>query len=129
MPFAELIRSSGSLPAATILAWGIATSSGSSALGPERSNRTVVGSTATTSSMMSRTGSAGDSVSGSSRRPNVATTSSDVKSLPSWNLTPDRSVKVHWVLSALGSHDSASCGASVPSGFRTARFSKSACAA
>ena len=79
--------------------------------------------------MMSRTGSAGDSVSGSSRRSKVATTSSDEKSFPSWNLTPERRVKVHWVLSALGSHDSASWGRSVPSGSWTTRFSKSAWAA
>ena len=55
----------------------------------------------------------------------VATTSADVKSLPSCHFTPLRSLKVHSLPSALGSHDSASIGASAAlPGVGPQRYSK-----
>src|SRR6266849_8750801 len=50
----------------------------------------------------------------SARRQNMATTSSALKSVPSWNLTPWRSLNVHVFASADGVHEVASSGCGTP---------------
>ena len=57
----------------------------------------------------------------SARRLKVATTSSAPKGLPSWNLTPWRSLKVHVLMSSDGVHEVASSGCGTPSALTRAR--------
>jgi hypothetical protein len=71
---------------------------------------TVSGSTASALVMMPSTARTGESNSGSIMRSMLYTASAESKVLPSWNVTLSRSVMVHSVRSALGSHVVASSG-------------------
>jgi hypothetical protein len=80
------------------------------AKGAVRRTSTACGSTTLTSLTGAISLRRGEAVAGSIIRSKFHFTISAVKSLPSWNLTPRRSLKTYVVPPSRTSHDSASCG-------------------
>src|SRR5262245_26523424 len=91
-------------------ALGTLTVSGKIENGARMVKRTVCLSTASTRSIGPTSPRYGDAVFGSSSVVKVATTSSATSSRPLWNLTPERSLKVHTRAPSPAVHDSARSG-------------------